>query len=177
MGLGTAFRAFFKALGDREFSGKVDRLLKGEPVAEPPKPEIPKVEAAPPKPVAPPVDPLQILGVLQRDGRLLDFLGEDIAGYEDAQIGAAVRDVHRDCKKALAKYLDLAPVIDKEEGSQVQVPTGFDPTEIRVIGNVRGQPPFRGALMHRGWRVASSRLAPVEGGDPQVLAPAEVEIG
>src|SRR5207253_6846543 len=35
---------------------------------------------------------VQLLAILQREGRLLDFLQEDVDGYADAQIGAAVRD-------------------------------------------------------------------------------------
>jgi hypothetical protein len=179
MGLGTAFKSFFRAISDQNFSAQVDRLLRGEVPSEPPKPSA---DAEPvskpvemPKPKPPGMDSLKILAVLQRDGRFLDFLGEDISGYSDDQIGAAVRDIHRDCKKVLAQYVDLVPIIDSEEGNKIEVPTGFNPEQIRLTGNVRGQPPFRGTLTHKGWKATAVRLPATEA-DDSILAPAEVEL-
>jgi hypothetical protein len=168
MSLGLAFKCFFKALGNREFAGKARDWLRGAPPAVLP----------PPTPAAPPKNPheaLRLLAALQRDGRLIDFLQEEIAGYDDAQVGAAVRDIHRDCRKALAKYVELAPVLDQGEGEAVAVPAGFDAGAIRLTGNVRGEPPFRGALAHRGWKAVKLNL-PAEIGPNGVLAPAEVEL-
>ena len=165
MSLGLAFKCFFKALGNREFAGQAREWLRGVPPPLPPPPAAPKN----------PHEALRLLAALQRDGRLLDFLHEDIAGYDDAQVGAAVRDIHRDCRKALAKYVELVPVLDQTEGDAVAVPAGFDPGAIRLTGNVRGEPPFRGALAHRGWKAATLNL-PAELGPNGVLAPAEVEL-
>ncbi len=120
---------------------------------------------------------LQLLALLQREGRLLDFLLEDIQGYQDAQVGAAVRDIHRSCQRALHEHLTLKPIMSGQEGEKVKVPVGFDPAAIRLTGNVTGQPPFNGTLQHHGWRVTSLQLAkPHEGQDEFVVAPAEVNL-
>jgi hypothetical protein len=120
---------------------------------------------------------VQLLAILQREGRLLDFLQEDVDAYSDAQIGAAVRDIHRGCKKALAEHMALEPVLREPENAQVRVDPGFDPSRIRLVGNVVGEPPFTGALRHHGWRIAKVTLpSPARGTDPSVVAPAEVEL-
>ncbi|MFO0948378.1 MAG: DUF2760 domain-containing protein [Planctomycetota bacterium] len=161
MGLGLAFRCFFKALTDSTFAERVT------PVLMPPAIEEKK----------PSGESLRLLAILQRDGRLLDFLTEEIDSYGDDQIGAAVRDIHRDCRKALTRYVELGPVIDKPEESKVEVPVGFDPSSIRLTGKVAGSPPFHGTLAHRGWRATRVDLPPaVTGSDPLLIAPAEVEI-
>jgi hypothetical protein len=140
------------------------------PLLQPPEPK----EALPPKPSG---VPLRLLALLQREGRLLDFLLEDIQSYPDDQIGAAVRDIHRQSQAALKEHLVLAPVLPQQEGAPVEVPVGFDPSAIRVTGNVTGQPPFRGTLLHHGWRVKELKLTPPpEGQDELVLHPAEVEV-
>lgn len=120
---------------------------------------------------------LHVLGVLQRDGRLVDFLAEELAGFSDAEIGAAARTVHAGCKKAVWGYLDLEPVLREAEGATTTVPTGFDAATIRLTGNVVGQPPFRGTVRHHGWRAVNVRIPPPPAAqDPRVLAPAEVEL-
>jgi uncharacterized protein DUF2760 len=123
------------------------------------------------------VGAVQLLAILQREGRLLDFLQEEVDAYSDAQIGAAVRDIHRGCKKALAEHMPLEPVLREPENAQVRVDPGFDPSRIRLVGNVVGEPPFTGALRHHGWRIAKVQLpSPARGTDPTVVAPAEVEL-
>jgi hypothetical protein len=121
---------------------------------------------------------LRVLAVLQRDGRLVDFLEEEIDGYSDGQIGAAVRDIHRLCRKSLRDYLTISPVIDAAEEAVVTIPADFDPAAIRLVGNVNGSPPFQGVLKHHGWRVQSVHLPvlPAARDDSSVLSPAEVEI-
>jgi Domain of unknown function (DUF2760) len=121
---------------------------------------------------------LRVLAVLQRDGRLVDFLQEDIDPYSDAQIGAAVRDIHRGCRKALREYLTVSPILPGQEESEVTIAPDFDPVSIRLTGNVQGSPPFRGVLKHHGWRVEAVHLPVLPGArdDSSVLAPAEVEI-
>ena len=121
---------------------------------------------------------VQLLALLQRDGRLVDFFSEDIAPYQDAQIGAAVRELHANCRKALAQYVTLEPVIDGEEDRPVTVEEGFDPASVKLVGNVAGRPPLRGLLRHKGWRVTQINLPalPPEGAGRKVVAPAEVEI-
>ena len=159
-----AMRCEWRALRDPAFKDRV------EPLLAPAKP----VEVKPAKPSG---APLRLLAMLQREGRLVDFLLEDIKGYEDAQIGAAVRDIHRQCQAVLKEHLELQPVIAKAEGDAVEVAAGFDPSAIRLIGNVTTQAPFRGTLQHHGWRVKELKLAPPpEWQDEFVLMPAEVEM-
>jgi hypothetical protein len=120
---------------------------------------------------------VQLLALLQREGRLLDFLQEEIDGYSDDQIGAAVRDIHRGCKKVLAEHAPLEPVLAGQENASVRVDPGFDPSRIRLTGNVVGEPPFTGTLRHHGWRTARVVLPELTGTtDPTVVAPAEVEL-
>jgi hypothetical protein len=120
---------------------------------------------------------LAVLALLQREGRLIDFLQEDVSSYSDADIGAAARVVHTGSRKVLHQYLKLEPVLPEAEGASVSVPIGFNAERIRLTGNVAGQPPFRGTLKHHGW-VASSVSFPSlpETLDPRVIAPAEVEL-
>ncbi len=120
---------------------------------------------------------LHLLSVLQREGRLLDFFGEDLSLYEDDQIGAAVRSIHEDCKSAVEKYVAPVPVIDQEEGDEIDIEPGFDPNAVKLTGNVAGEPPFKGVLRHRGWKAGKKevpRLADVL--DSGIIVPAEVEI-
>jgi hypothetical protein len=120
---------------------------------------------------------LALLALLQREGRLVDFLLEPLDGFSDADIGAASRDVHRGCRKVLDQHLTLEPVMPGSEEARVSVPAGFDPAEIRLIGEARGEPPFRGTLRHHGWRVVDARLpALADSVDRTVIAPAEVEL-
>lgn len=120
---------------------------------------------------------LHLLAVLQREGRLVDFLEEDLSQYEDAQIGAAVRNIHDNCRKTIEKYLAPKAVIAQNEGDEMQVPADFDPATIKLTGNVTGEPPFSGIVRHRGWRAGKLELPVLSGsGDAQVIAPAEVEI-
>jgi hypothetical protein len=118
-----------------------------------------------------------LLAVLQREGRLIDFLREDIAAYSDAQVGAAARTIHLSCRKVLDEHLALEPVRAEEEGAKVAIQSGFDASTIRLTGKVSGKPPFRGILRHRGWRTRRVEL-PTDplGQDPSIVAPAEVEI-
>lgn len=151
-----AFRVFWLSLTDRSKADQLDRALE-----------------------APSSGPdLRILGLLQRDGRLVDFLQEDIDPYSDAQVGAAVREIHRGCRKALHDYLTLEPVLGQAEGDQVTLLAGFNPNEVRLSGNVSGNPPYRGVLKHHGWKVTQSNLPAVLGGpvDRSIVAPAEVEL-
>ena len=120
---------------------------------------------------------LHLLTVLQRQGRLVDFLSEDLDPYEDEQIGAAVRGIHENCKKVISKSLALEAVINGSEGEQVTVDKGFDPGAIKLTGNVTGEPPFKGILRHRGWRTKKLELPVLsDAQDAAIIAPAEVEI-
>jgi hypothetical protein len=131
----------------------------------------------PPPPPKPSGEAVRLLGILQREARLIDFLMENIAPYSDEQVGASVRDIHQKAQAAVKKHVKLEPVLPQEEGASVTVPTGFDPSAIRLVGNVTGQPPFKGTLQHAGWRAKSFDIPkPAEGQDEMVLMSAEVEL-
>jgi len=122
---------------------------------------------------------LQTLVVLQRNGRLIDFLKENLGEYDDAQIGAAVRSIHSGCKETVEKYIDLKPIFKgKEEGSEVTIDRGFDSKAIQLTGKIKGDPPFKGILRHRGWRAVKIQIPQLTSRveENNVLAPAEVEI-
>ena len=120
---------------------------------------------------------LYLLSVFQREGRLLDFLSEDLDLYPDEQIGAAVRSIHANCRKVMDKNLAPVPVLDQEEGDEVVVAEGFDPAAIKLTGNVTGDPPFKGRLRHKGWRAKRLELPTLsEIQNVKIIAPAEVEV-
>ena len=143
-----------------------------------PEAEIPAVAPAPAVPAHQQhASGLAVLGLLQREGRLIDFLQEDVAAFSDAEIGAAARVVHAGSRKVLTQYLSLEPVLPDSEGASVTIKAGFDAQRIRLTGNVAGQPPFRGALKHHGWYASDVRLpSSSDAVDPRVIAPAEVEL-
>lgn len=161
--LGLGLKCLGRTLRDKEFAAKVKPMLE--------------VRIETPKPVKPSGAPLRLLTTLQREGRLVDFLLEDISGFSDDQVGVAVREMHKHCRTALTKALDLEPVLPQGQDEPVEVAVGFDPSAIRLTGNITGNPPFRGVLRHPGWRVRTMRVAaPPEGVDEFVLMPAEVEV-
>ncbi len=180
MGLGLAIKAFFSLLASNTLP---DNLLKELHLQhENTKKELPKETSPSPaelrkRELEEQQRSVQLLNILQRDARLVDFLREDIKPYSDAQVGAAVRNLHEGCQQVLNRYLQLEPVISSTEGDPVTVPEGFDPATIKLIGNVTGKPPLKGVLRHRGWQVTKVDLPAVpENNNQIILAPAEVEI-
>jgi hypothetical protein len=168
--LRTAMSCFTRALANPDFCRQATELLRpSQPQARPKSVELPpeRVHAS----------GLAVLSMLQREGRLIDFLKEDMAAFSDAEIGAAARVVHAGCRKVLSEYFAIEPALKDAEGATVQVPAGFDAQRIRLTGNIAGQPPFRGTLKHHGWMATAVRLPAVsETLDPRVLAAAEVEL-
>jgi hypothetical protein len=152
-----AVRVSFRTLRDPAFAGKVKALLEPPP---------------PPKPSG---APLRLLALLQREGRLVDFLLEDLANAPPESIVAGVKEIHPKCQKVLKEHLVLEPVLPGAENQTVEVKPGFDPSAVSLTGNVTGEPPFRGTLEHPGWRVKEIKLTtPPEGQDEFVLQPAVV---
>jgi hypothetical protein len=186
--IALAISAFFRTLGNAEYAARIQRL--DEPVAAPtaaptPAPTMAPTMAPTPAPTAAPVilreatpdAALQLLSLLQREARLIDFTQENLTGYADADIGAAARVVHEGCAKVLREHFTIEPVRAEAEGSRVTLEAGFDAASVRLTGNVVGQAPFKGSLSHRGWRATSVRLPKLaEAHDAKVLAPAEVEL-
>ncbi|MFN7133925.1 MAG: DUF2760 domain-containing protein [Myxococcales bacterium] len=173
-----AFVAFFAVLFNREFARGVFLLRqRGQPEL----PTRPERDVTPKKPEQPAAnvhaEALHLLAILQREGRLVDFLQEDVSAYGDADIGAAARAVHGGCRKALQNYLSLEPVYREPEGASITLEPGFDASRVRLTGNVVGNPPFRGSLRHHGWRAREVKLPTLpEGQDATIIAPAEVEL-
>ncbi|MFL9886373.1 DUF2760 domain-containing protein [Paraburkholderia agricolaris] len=185
--ISLAVSTFFSILGDGEFAAGVLRLRNGggsaaasaapahtpAPVAAP----APAPQPAPTLKEASPDAALQLLGLLQRDARFIDFVEEDIKSYSDADIGAAARLVHDGCRATLREHFTIRPVRDEAEGSRVTLAEGFDATSVRLTGNVVGKAPFNGSISHRGWRVDEVRLPKLtESHNVKVVAPAEVEL-
>jgi hypothetical protein len=185
--LWLAFLCFWRVLVSGPFAQAVHPLSQaydagtlgaGAPIPALPRPEPKKAE---PPPVQAPerehASALVLLSMLQREGRLIDFLQENVAGFPDADVGAAARIVHEGCRKVVQQYLALRPVLPDAEGARVTVPAGFDAQRIRLTGNVAGQPPYAGSLKHHGWVTTEVKFPTVSPAlDPRVLAPAEVEL-
>lgn len=160
--LALAFRILFDAV----LAGKARDAIE---LSEKPKAALPpeKLHAS----------GLFVLSLLQQEGRLIDFVQQDVASFSDEEIGAAARVVHSGCRKVVHQYLSIQPAMNQSEGDAVSVPPGFDAQRIRLTGNVTGQPPYRGTLKHHGWIVKEVRLPNLaENLDARVLAPAEVEL-
>ncbi|HRD99590.1 MAG TPA: DUF2760 domain-containing protein [Rubrivivax sp.] len=169
-----AISAFGAVLGDAGFAARYQAWRSGHvtPPAPPPAPPAPALLKTPS-----PESALQLLALLQREARLIDFAGEDLGGYDDAQIGAAARLVHKGCAKVLREHFSLEAVRSEPEGSRITLAAGFDAAAVRLTGNVVGQPPYTGSLSHRGWRITEVRLPRLaERHDAHVVAPAEVEL-
>lgn len=173
----TRLALAWRTLVDAQFAAAVTRLITGESPA-PGAPVPGEVKPAPPqlKEISP-ESALQLLGLLQQEGRFLDFIQEDVSAFTDADIGGAARVVHEGCRKAIHQHLELEPVRGEQEGTRITLQVGFDASAVRLTGNVVGQPPFSGTLAHRGWRVTQIKLPKItEGHEVKVLAPAEVEL-
>jgi hypothetical protein len=179
--IAVAFRAFFRVLANALVAERVEQVLKGQalPAIEHQPVEQP-VKTAPKLAKRTPVrsDALNLLEALQREARLVDFLQEPLAGYEDAQIGAAVRDLHHQCAVVLERMFALKPIETAPEGAATEVGEGFDPARVHLSGNLSGPPPFRGKLCHHGWEATRCDLPAWNGHDDAiyVIAPAEIEV-
>jgi len=178
--ISIAIGAFFRALSDAEYAARLNRI--DDPVPQPAAAPVAAPAPAPaPAPIilreATPDAALQLLSLFQREARLIDFTQENLSAYSDADIGAAARVVHEGCSKVLREHFTIEPVRGEAEGSRIELAEGFDAAAVRLIGNVVGKAPFRGALSHRGWRASSVRLPKLaEAHDAAILAPAEVEL-
>lgn len=180
-----AFKVFFAVLFSGETAVKIAKALLNAPAPAPA--EAPAAPVAP-RPEPPPrpeprrqvqSEAITLLSALQREARLVDFLKEDLTGYSDDQIGAAVRAIHQDAGKVLDRLFALQPVVAGEEGTPVDVPGGFDAARYRLTGKVSGNAPFRGTLRHHGWEAAKCEIPQFTGNESsaRTISPAEVEVG
>jgi hypothetical protein len=183
-----AFRAFFSLLFHGTLATEIVRAATTDRTHQPSAASMaaaPQPAAGPPSqgassdrssPGTPADGAVQLLALLQRDARLVDFLMEDIAGYPDAQVGAAVREIHSGSRRSLAQYVVLEAVLDGAEDQPVSLPS-VDPAQVKVVGRSTGQAPIRGTLRHRGWRADKVSLPPLPpSGAREIVAPAEVEL-
>lgn len=193
--IAIAIGSFFAILGNGRLAADITRLRAGEALAADVAPKEVRVEVPVEKIVEVRVEvpvekivektvevptqtaALQLLGLMQREARFVDFIQEDVAPYTDAEIGAAARVVHEGCRKVLREHFSIEPVRSEAEGSRITLQAGFDAAAVRLTGNVVGQPPFTGTLGHRGWQVTEVKLPQLT--DTQaakVIAQAEVEL-
>lgn len=169
MRLGTACKAFWRILRDADAARKVSTLLQ---------PEEPTVKPAERKRRPGRNDALNVLAALQREARLVDFLNESLDAYSDAQIGTAVRDIHRDAGAAIQRMFGIGPVLDQPENAAVEVPKGYSPNRYKLTGTLEGEPPYRGTLCHHGWQAAHCEVPEWHGDEDgrMCIAPAEVQV-
>ncbi len=170
-----AFRAFFSLIFHGRIADDILATFRPDPADTPV--VVAKTVTATQVVVTDEVDrALQLLGLLQRDGRLVDFLMEDLGTYLDAQIGAAVRSVHSGCRETLARYFTLQPVLEEDEGARITLDRGTDPARVKLVGNIGAAAQFQGLVRHRGWEAARTELPPLPHTGRTIVAPAEVEV-
>ena len=152
-----AIKAFFRVLS------------QGEAAAPPPPPEEAFQASAQPA--------VQMLALLQKEGRLLDFLQEDIGGFSDEEVGVAVREIHAGCRKVLDERIEMQRIVEKPEGDTAEIPADFDASAIELVGKIPESGPYKGVVRSRGWRIAKLNLPTVApDADPSVAARAEIEL-
>lgn len=175
MGLGIAFQAFFAALFNEHKSQRIRAALSDQPspTATTSKDLVPKQATVPAVPAR--SDALTLLSTLQREARLVDLICEPLDSFSDVQIGAAAREVLRDCRKSLDRMFAIVPLSEHEEGNQTSVPANHSPTRLRLVGKSQGT---RGTIVHRGWVATCCDLPSWQGdrSDAMVLSPTEVEV-
>jgi len=149
----------------------VEKIIEVEKLVHVPAPEPVILKEATPDAA------LQLLSLLQKEARFIDFIKEDVTSYSDSDIGIAARVVHEGCNKAINEHFTLAAIRNEQEGSKVTLPQGFDAGAVRLTGNITGAAPFTGTLIHKGWQVTNIRLPKLtQGHDATILAAAEVEL-
>ncbi len=166
-----AIKMCLKIARDHAFAENVHRLLRGE--LAPPQLE----EETPPEP---PLrnDAVTLLAALQREGRFVDFVQEDLDPYDDAQIGAVVRDVHKGTKKAITRMFDIQHVLEQEDGAEIEIGKSEELETITLVGNVSGELPYQGTVQHPGWKISKCELPQWSGSEKtaSIIVPAEVEV-
>ncbi|HEY3255340.1 MAG TPA: DUF2760 domain-containing protein [Polyangiaceae bacterium] len=174
----TSFRILF----DARFAAEVKSLRDGDPQSESKPPAalpaaLPAARSASPREERPASTEaaLQLLALLQREGRFVDFVQQELASFSDAQIGAAARVVHEGCRRAIRAHARVVSVRSEAEGATLSLERASE--DVKLVGNVAGSAPFRGVLRHRGWRIEALSLPTIVGAhDATLIAPAELEL-
>lgn len=175
MRIWLAIQTFFRVLSSGPFADGVQQLQL-ESSNHAPEPAAPK----PATPVAPArSEAISLLAALQREARFVDIVTESLDQYSDEQIGAAARDVLKDCGKVVQRMFAVTPVASQQEGESMEVPVSYDVGKLRLTGAISGDPPFTGQLVHAGWLATKCELPEWSGADESamVVAPAEVQVG
>ncbi len=179
MRIWLAIRAFFLSLFDSTAAAAIERALAAKSAVTPAQAQPTAAKAEKPTPSKPQrSEAVTLLATLQREARFVDLVMEPLDDYADAQVGAAARDVLRDCGKVLERLFAMKPVSEQQEQSTLEVAANFDTGRIRLVGNVEGDPPFQGKLVHHGWMATRCELPQWSGtaNSRTVVAPAEVEV-
>lgn len=174
-----AISAFFKVLFDREFAERLRQVAAGEQLASATEADVaPRAAPTPAAPKPARSDAITLLATLQREARFVDIVMEPLADYSDAQVGAATRDVLRDCGQTLERLFAIRPVVDAEEGAAHETPAELDALRYRLTGNVAGEPPYHGQLVHHGWQATRCELPIWSGNDDaaMIVEPVELEL-
>ena len=177
--IGVAFRALFAALGSSQTAERIDAVLSGR--------ALPKIDSevkspppSGPKPDLPAArnEAITLLAALQREARLVDLVKQPLANFSDEDIGAAARSVLGDTAAVLDRFFALQPVVVQDEGTDCEVPKGYDPARYKLTGAAAGIGPFKGKLAHQGWQAGTVKLPAWTGSKDAalVIAPAEVEV-
>lgn len=153
----AAFKAFLKVWKDPQL---LDQL------------ETPKVDE---RKTAKSYPHLQLLAMLQQNGRLIDFLKEDISQFSDEDIGASVRKIQQDCAEMIEANVTIRPLIEQNEGDFIEIPAGYDVTKYKLVGHVV-EPPFKGTVIHRGWKAHKLSLPKIADTISDIIYPAEIEV-
>lgn len=178
MSIGLAIKTFFKIISDSTYAEKIKNLNNNSTPSASISTSIEKQKSEPeiPKPIR--SDAITLLSVLQREARLIDFMMEDINNYQDAQIGAAVRDVQKKSKDVLQKMFAIEPNSSQTEGQAIVVPENFDQGQYNLSGKISGKGPYNGKVEHAGWKVTKTELPLWNGtiNSIKIIAPIEVEV-
>ena len=161
-----------------EVEKPVEKIVEVEKVVEVERVIEKVVEVESKLATAPTDSAMQLLSIMQQEARLIDFLKEDLASFSDEEVGAAARVIHTGGQKVLADYVTLAHIRTEDEETRITVVLkAFNPQEIRLTGNVTGNAPFNGTLVHKGWKATDMNLPKLaQNYDASVIAPAEVEL-
>jgi hypothetical protein len=170
-----AFRAFFAVLLNKEVAQRVQLALEGKE-AEPRLTEqktVAPAKLSTPEPAR--SEALTLLSTLQREARFLDLVQEPLDGFQDAQIGAAAREVLRDCKKTLDRMFGIGPLSDEAEGAECELEANPSPARYRLVGKSAGS---SGSIAHRGWKATCCNVPSWNGSrnEAWILAPVEIDV-
>jgi len=178
-----AIRAFFAVLFNARLAPNIEGLLRGEEGAQPTPSDVTETlespaDASQVEPAASSArnDAITLVATLQREARFVDIVKEPLGEYTDQQIGAAARDVLRDCGLVLDRLFAFQPVVEEEEDAELEAPADFDTGRYRLTGKVSGDAPFRGRLVHHGWQATRCELPQWSGSEQSVMVVAPVEL-